>query len=661
MVKNLAMIGMLVASVSSLAAAEDFDVADPTALSEALATAQSGDRIVLAPGDYGALILKNRQFSQRIQLTAGDTAAPPVFQSVLLQDVRGVALHGVIIRYGPTAAPRTSYIATVQRSSDILLSDLEIESASDADPNNDATALNIRDSSAVEFVKSVVHDVFRGVSILESDDIRIEENQFFAIASDGVVGGGAHRVSVLRNAFRNFFVPRGEDIHPDAIQFWDRGATRENRDIEIRGNVIFRGEGDFSQGVFVKSPTLPSVNVTIEHNVVHQSAVQGVFVEGAVDVSIRNNTVAPFDPHVDKSGIEVRAPLQNAVVAKNLAASYRLDASATAADNVTLEYLNPWRPEFAGAVLASPYSGAATTPHDVSPLTSVGAQDFVGSAIETGDPVITSGVANASPQSMIFGKAAPHHASPANWTFVSSEGEEAPGAVFLSDTSHDFTEPGVWTVRADVHEFGVGEFGVIRTAERKVRVFPNVLLDMRFPGVVEQSAPEPARFSGAPAGFTTSPNGGAAVFNGLTPSAGGMMLQTADAAGFSGSPSIHIVMRIKRGIAAGGWERLFSVPGAYEARMKGDRLRFLVRNEDGDYAYADSYASGLTDDAWHEVEFSYDGVAARAEIKIDGAVKASKAAPGGPIAYEKTQTLFIGGVPWGSTFSGAVEKIVISR
>ncbi|MEL7487554.1 MAG: right-handed parallel beta-helix repeat-containing protein, partial [Pseudomonadota bacterium] len=647
-----------------VAHATERPVADPGELAEALSAAEAGDRLILAPGAYGALVLKNRIFETPITIEAADPAAPPRFSSILLQDVTGAGLSDIVVEYGPTAAPRTSYAVIVQRSETIDFSAVEIRSADDAEPFNDASAFSIRDSGNVSVAASSIHDVYRGASVLESNDVIFRDNQFTHVASDGIVGGGVRRVTIVDNLFTDFIVPTDAGIHPDAIQFWDRGAARENRDIVIRGNVILRGAGDFSQGIFIKSPTLTTRNVSIEHNVVHQSAVQGVYLEGVESVSVRHNTIAPFAPADDRSGIEVRAPASDAVVSENLAATYRIASGVAQSGNVVLEYDNPWQAEFAGRWIASPYSGADASAADLSPLSEVGAGDFVSAAGRVGAPLIAA-APTLNPQRMNFSLVGADAAAPADWFFTGSEGAESVGDAFTPSTEASFETPGLWRVRADVHDFGVGEFSVIKPAERLVRVFPDVQLDMTFPDDIAQSAPEPAIFEGAPAAFNASPGGGAALFNGLHPDDGGVFLQTEDAAAFSGSPSLHISMRISRSQAAGGWERLVSLPGAYEIRMSGDRLRFLVRNADGVYAIADSYVSGLTDGVWHDVDVFYNGVndggAGQLKIVIDGVVKATKAAPGGLIAYQKTQTLFIGGVPWAPTFSGQIERISIRR
>jgi Ca2+-binding RTX toxin-like protein len=147
----------------------------------------------------------------------------------------------------------------------------------------------------------------------------IANNSFHDIRSDGVRGGGTSEIKVLNNTFTNFYPAVGD--HTDAIQFWTANTTVAARDIEIAGNVFFRGSGAPIQGIFLKDEggKLPFQNVTISNNAVIGGLYNGIAVQGGTNVKITNNLVAGLSDQ--KSWIRVDDS-DLVVVSGNESASY---------------------------------------------------------------------------------------------------------------------------------------------------------------------------------------------------------------------------------------------------------------------------------------------------------------------------------------------------
>lgn len=373
--RSIAAISCFFSLAAGVGAASDLTVSDPATLRGALASAASGDRILIAAGNYGAFDLRDAHFSPAVSLEAADGAAPPVFTSFYLSDVSGLSLSGVRVVYGQTQAPLSSYAINVVRGADIVLSRMEIMSAEDGVAGNDAYGVNIRDSARISLLENTIHDVYRGAAIFDSDAIEVRRNVIRAVGSDGVVARGAVGLSILDNYFADFAVVDLEEQHPDAIQLWSRDAPRANENVTISGNLIRRGAGDPSQGIFIKTPEIATRNLLIEHNVIEQSMAQGIAVENGDGVVIRNNTVIPDDYRLDKPGIEIRAPSANANVAGNIAMAYRLPAGASSSANVTADYFNPWIPSFIGEHVTTPSN--PSDPADYAPLAEAGASNYV--------------------------------------------------------------------------------------------------------------------------------------------------------------------------------------------------------------------------------------------------------------------------------------------
>lgn len=315
------------------AEAADLAAADARTLEAALARAEAGDRILLAPGDYGDLAIGPRRGKGSLTILAADPAAPPVFRSIFVRDAEDLTLAGLTVIYGAAADPLAERAVEVRRSSSIRLSGLRVASAANDRAGDDASGVILRDSRDVRIERSHIHDVFRGVVIYDSDAVTVSGATFSRIGSDGVAARGVADLTIENNSFSDFTPADPVKWHPDAVQLWSRGAVRANQRIIIRGNVVRRGEGGATQGIFVKSPEIASRDILIEGNRIEQSMGQGIFVQNAAGVTIRNNTLVAVEPVLHPPAIEVRAPFENAVVEHNDAPKFRLPVGVEAHSN----------------------------------------------------------------------------------------------------------------------------------------------------------------------------------------------------------------------------------------------------------------------------------------------------------------------------------------
>jgi Ca2+-binding RTX toxin-like protein len=164
----------------------------------------------------------------------------------------------------------------------------------DGDPSNDPSALLIRDSSGVSVTNSEFQQLKNGVSHIDSDHIVISNNSFHDLRVDGIHGGGSSYVTIADNTFRDFHSVTGD--HSDAIQFWTTGTTASVHDIAITGNLVFRGNGSASQGVFMNDEvgTLRYQHVLIADNTLIGTMYNGIAVAHGDDLTISGNTVVGF-------------------------------------------------------------------------------------------------------------------------------------------------------------------------------------------------------------------------------------------------------------------------------------------------------------------------------------------------------------------------------
>ncbi|MGF1544619.1 MAG: right-handed parallel beta-helix repeat-containing protein [Parvularculaceae bacterium] len=653
------------AAVLMIGAAEARDVtaSDPGALTAALEDLAPGDRVVLAPGDYGELRLGGASYSPGVQFASADPANPARFTQVRLTDVAGVSLKDLKVAYGPTVAPASSNAIFILRSRDVSVDGGEALGSADGDPTNDGNAIVIDDSRAVTISRVRLHNALRGVTIYDSDDVVVTDSVFEANAADGLAGGGVVGLTVERNVFRDFDLADPENVHPDAIQLWDRGAARANENVRIVGNAILRGSGDPVQGIFINSKRTPSVGVTIEDNIVHQSMPQGIAVHKASDVAIRRNTVAAYDWSHDLPAIDVRDPGGTFVVEGNLAPSYRMAAGAEARDNVTLSYDDPWAEGFVDRWLVAPYEGARTVAADLSALGGAGAR-------------YADDVADGAPDDMRHALAAPARLD--DFTFSLGAGSASDWRYFIAPMNGAFANPSFRELGAGAGgptaDWRFNEPGLARIDARVggavrsklVRVFPTTLVDLAAglgddgaPSFID-AAPERADLEGAAAGYGVEGDVRFATFNGSKPADGAQYFVAQDPA-LSTALRLRIDARLRRSAPGGDWERMINLPGVYLVRFRNDQLRFQVTNRAGETGRIVVDAPSLVGATWRDLALVYDGVEGRLSVEVDGAVVASKSGPTGPIKREPNQKLYLGGEPWGASFKGDVQRLTISR
>ncbi len=543
--------------------ARELNVSGPAELRAALASVSPGDRLVLAPGDYGMLDLGHVAYAPAISIEPLDRAAPPVFTSISLSEVNGLAVDGIVVAYGVTQSPLTSYAVNILGGGDISLTAMEIYSAADGAAGNDAFGVNIRNSAHISVDGNSIHDVYRGVAVLDSDNVAVRRNVIRTVGSDGVIARGAVGLSILDNYFADFAIVDPKLQHPDAIQLWSRYALRANQDIVIRGNLIRRGAGDRSQGVFVKTPEFTTKNLLIEHNVIEQSMAQGIAVVNGDGVIIRNNTVILHGHETEKPGIEIRAPAANTLVADNIAMAYRLADGVLTDGNVAADYDNPWISSFIGGLIAAPAS--PTRASDFAPLGGVGAAEFVRD-LWPGDPFAPAG--SLTP--------------------------------------------------------------------------PAVIADLNFVNGVVDTAPDPVSIARE------------------THSTGGDYYATTPSPMLTAALDLTIDARLVLPSTASGWRLIAAVPSSYDLRIDRSRLRFSVWTSDG-VTRLDGVHPALLELSTHDLTFAYDGVAGSMAISVDGAEIARRSAPTGPIAYNPTQRLYVGGAPWGLIYGDGIEALRIAR
>ncbi len=286
-----AIIGLAAATPAD--AARTHNVSSREGLVDAIARADSGDRIILAPGNYGSIDIRGKTWSSDVTLISASTANPARIETLTVNSVSHLLIKSLQIgRPLNPGEPNYAIFGNFRTVSSVTLDDVFVRGSMDDNPVNDGNGLNFVDSRNVTVKSSRFEQLGRGLSASGSTDIALSGNVFRAMRTDGMNFANVQRVTIDGNKFSDFFV--GEGDHPDAIQFWTAGTKQASSNIIIRNNQIFQGRGAGTQGIFLTDQvgTLPYQNVRIENNLLYvYDGYNGIMVGHGRGVEIIGNSV----------------------------------------------------------------------------------------------------------------------------------------------------------------------------------------------------------------------------------------------------------------------------------------------------------------------------------------------------------------------------------
>lgn len=294
------------------AAARDIAISTPAALYHALDSAQAGDRLVLAPGEYGSLMLSphkdhgRARFDGRVTLISADPTRPAVFTKLVLKQARNLVFDQILFDYRASAGSHRESPFKIESSADITIrrSRFDGDNAHGAGPEADGfgagRGLRVRHSQRVTIESSQFYNFYRGLIMGRGQDHIVRGNAFWGMRSDGMNVIKSQRILIENNYFHDFRRNMAAGDHADMIQFWTNGAKTPITDITIRGNVFNIGHGDHTQTIFMRNEAVDSQNggkamfyrnIRIEENVIINGHSHGISIGESNGLIIANNTL----------------------------------------------------------------------------------------------------------------------------------------------------------------------------------------------------------------------------------------------------------------------------------------------------------------------------------------------------------------------------------
>lgn len=239
--------------------------ATPASLRQVVRDARAGSTILLAPGDYGSLVIKGSSFERPITLRSAQPGQPARFASIRIDRSQGLQFQSITIA-AITPNPSPNRLVDVMHSSRIGFTQIRLTSALPKEASLPVRGLYVRNSSDITLRASTVDRIYLGGFFGNSNGIAIENNVFNAILGDGVNFAGVQNVVIRRNLFRSFDHIGGS--HADAIQIFTTHTTG-SAGVTIEENRIFQEGGTPLQGMLISSQNgSRHANVIIKRNIV---------------------------------------------------------------------------------------------------------------------------------------------------------------------------------------------------------------------------------------------------------------------------------------------------------------------------------------------------------------------------------------------------------
>ena len=302
-----------------------FQAATSTDLITAFTAAQSGDRIELAPGNYGATALQGMDFPGGLTIASQDPAARAVFTNQLsLTGCSGVTITGVDVIAASLASAPNYIRMNVTGCGNITLSDMTVAGhvptmAEGVDPATatglnrttsiiagfgydlginlrNVTGLNLTDVeitgvrialptldvAQATFKRLHVHHVREAVDLSDVSDIVIEDCEFSEVIGWKIPGA-----------------PDGSGDHADMIQYWGTQSQIGVHRITIRNNWFRNSPGNWSQSTFghMRAATVgvTATEIEISGNFYENAHSNAISIADVTGLIIRDNLLVPND------------------------------------------------------------------------------------------------------------------------------------------------------------------------------------------------------------------------------------------------------------------------------------------------------------------------------------------------------------------------------
>jgi len=295
------MLPWLALGLSACGAERPLDIVSTTGeLANAVANAKPGATIRLRPGTYVGVALAHLHFDKPIAITSADPSHPATIAGLKIVDSSGFKFSQLEMSTEGSTDP--TYGFRVQDSDHFVFDDLIAYGNKDHTPTMNRAGFYITHCSYITISNSKFVHMGVAITANKNDNINVTRNLFSEMSKGGVEMGAVGFVSIADNVFTNFETGRG--LHPDGVQIYTAGMPTQSHDISVVGNLVFRGNGNAIQGLFIQDEGVASAfnNLTVSDNAVIGGMWDSIYIRHVTGTLVVKDNIAASWPGLDLEG-----------------------------------------------------------------------------------------------------------------------------------------------------------------------------------------------------------------------------------------------------------------------------------------------------------------------------------------------------------------------
>lgn len=268
-------------------------VTNPKELDFALGAASGGDKIYLAPGEYGSFYIKNKNLSSNVTVTSLDPDRPASIDSMVVQGSSNITFSNLSFdRDFPMQDNTLNAAVHLQGSNAISIVDNSFSGGVVGDAYQNAGryvgygVVSVK-SNNISVSNNSFEKMQNAVLASEGDNFSIVQNRVNDYRNDAFSLGRITNLEILKNHVSNPIVYSGD--HPDFIEASNITNAR------IADNFLVQGHGNPTQGIGVGASPGEIANqngsILITNNIIYSASGNSIIASNTANVSITNNYV----------------------------------------------------------------------------------------------------------------------------------------------------------------------------------------------------------------------------------------------------------------------------------------------------------------------------------------------------------------------------------
>ncbi|MEM7645024.1 MAG: right-handed parallel beta-helix repeat-containing protein, partial [Pseudomonadota bacterium] len=280
------------------------DIADLQSAYDTLSNGGGGTIAIAADDTPLRLMLRDGGGDDAVRIVSADPDAPTLLHQIDLVGVENVTVSG--FRVDSTGVDRPDWYDDLRVSGgeNITIENTVFTSNAEGryDPAFEGAILgetfaDIRGTDGLTLSGNTVSNYFQGLTVRESTDVQISDNEFTQMQGDGIRLAGVQDVDVTGNHLHNFLGTTHSFNHNDFIQVWSTNTTLTTKNLTISNNIIDAGDGSGGQAIFIGNERAAQgqdhryENIEVSDNLIHTASRHGITVASADGVKIEDNTV----------------------------------------------------------------------------------------------------------------------------------------------------------------------------------------------------------------------------------------------------------------------------------------------------------------------------------------------------------------------------------